>query len=737
MKKYLLLFAITLLWSLLAACSADEATPTPEVVKETVIVKETVEVEKEVIVTQEVTVEVEKIVEVTPEPGSVIEVPFQDLWAASPHNDAESEAFVHWDEDDPQEIPESCAKCHSTPGYLDWIGADGTTAGVIDSPAPIGTTIQCVACHNEATVAMDSVVMPSGVEVAGLGPEARCMQCHQGRQSTVSVNSAITEAGAEDVDAVAEELGFQNIHYYAAAATKYGTVAQGGYQYEGKSYDANFVHVEEFDTCIECHDSHTLEVKIEPCQACHEDVTSTEDFQNVRMAGSLVDYDGDGDMEEGMAQEIAGLQAILYQAIQAYASEVSETPVVYESHSYPYFFIDTNGNSEVDEDEASFPNRYNVWTARLLKAAYNYQTSLKDPGAYVHGGKYIIQLLYDSIEDLNAAISEPVDLTNARRIDHGHFAGSEEAFRHWDEDGAVPGRCSKCHSAAGLPLFLAEGGVTISQPISNGFLCSTCHTSLTEEDAPRYEVASVTFPSGLTIDPESASAPDANTLLCMNCHQGRESTVSVNRLIDGKDPDTVSDDLRFLNIHYFAAGATRYGTEAKGAYEYDGQEYNGFYVHKDVSTNCIDCHSTHQLEVKVDRCADCHDNVATKSDLRTIRVTEVDFDGDGDATEGIAGEIETVHTALYEAIQAYAAETVGTGTEYNAHRYPYWFTPDGERYNTWTPRLLQAAYNYQYAAKDPGAFTHNPEYLLQVLIDSLNDVGGDTSGMTRPEVRVE
>ena len=48
-----------------------------------------------------------------------------------------------------------------------------------------------------------------------------------------------------------------------------------------------------------------------------------------------------------------------------------------------------------------------------------------------------------------------------RRIDHGHFAGSEEAFRHWDEDGEVPGSCSKCHSAAGLPSSLKEG-VTIS-----------------------------------------------------------------------------------------------------------------------------------------------------------------------------------------------------------------------------------------------------------------------------------
>ena len=41
------------------------------------------------------------------------------------------------------------------------------------------------------------------------------------------VNAAIEEAGVDD-DTVSEDLGFANIHYYAAAATKYGTEANGG-----------------------------------------------------------------------------------------------------------------------------------------------------------------------------------------------------------------------------------------------------------------------------------------------------------------------------------------------------------------------------------------------------------------------------------------------------------------------------------------------------------------------------
>src|SRR5690606_24698179 len=108
-------------------------------------------------------VEVTRIVEVPVETGPSVAIPFYDEWANSPHNDTEGEPFNHWNEEDPPEVPTDCAKCHSTPGYMDHLGADGSTAGVVDAPAPIGTTIQCVACHNEVTLTKTSVVFPSGI----------------------------------------------------------------------------------------------------------------------------------------------------------------------------------------------------------------------------------------------------------------------------------------------------------------------------------------------------------------------------------------------------------------------------------------------------------------------------------------------------------------------------------------------------------------------------------------------
>ena len=398
-------------------------------------------------------------------------------------------------------------------------------------------------------------------------------------------------------------------------------------------------------------------------------------------------------------------------------NEVAGSPIVYDTASYPYFFIDTNADGESDEDEAVFPNQYASWTPRLLKATYNYQVSSKDPGAFAHGGKYIIQLLYDSIEDLNAALAAPVDLSTAHRIDAGHFAGSEEAFRHWDEDGEIPARCSKCHSPEGVPLLLKDNA-SVSQPLANGFKCNTCHESLEldgdELVAPRHIVDEVEFPSGAVLS--FGEGADAN--LCLECHQGRESKFSVDALLLGLDEatiadlstsallelvskstsplddDAVADNLRFLNIHYFAAGATRFGTEAKGAYEYDGKVYSGLFDHVDDYQTCTGCHDVHSLQVKATECGDCHDGVETKEDLLTIRESDSDYDGDGNSTEGLAEEVATMREMLYTAIQAYAASTTGTDAViYNSQRYPYFFIDtngngeidedEADRYGTW------------------------------------------------------
>ena len=80
---------------------------------------------------------------------------------------------------------------------------------------------------------------------------------------------------------------------------------------------------------------------------CHAGVETTDDLKDVRMLGSLADYDGDGDMEEGIYYEIDGLKMMLYDAIQQYAEQMIGQAICYDSHAYPYWFNDTDGNGSM------------------------------------------------------------------------------------------------------------------------------------------------------------------------------------------------------------------------------------------------------------------------------------------------------------------------------------------------------------------------------------------------------
>lgn len=325
-----------------------------------------------------------------------------EKWESSGHADASSRSFTNWDEADPPLVPPTCAKCHSMYGYLDFLGADGSTVGQVDRPANIGSVIYCNTCHNSAAHALTTVKFPSGIEIAAADGAVNCMQCHQGRTSTTTVAQAIAGHG---LDTVTEGLGFINVHYAIAAATQLGGEVQGGYQYPGKTYVGRFEHVPDYSTCIQCHDAHSTAVNADMCSPCHLNVVTNADLRNIRQ--SKVDYDGDGNVTTPIMSEIATLHRALYAAIQDYAANIIGTPIVYEKNTFPYFFVDTNGNGIADSNEANFGNRYLTWTPRLVRTVYNYNFVSKDPGAYTHNPRYAVQLLYDSLEDLSERVAIP------------------------------------------------------------------------------------------------------------------------------------------------------------------------------------------------------------------------------------------------------------------------------------------------------------------------------------------
>ncbi len=192
-------------------------------------------------------------------------------------------------------------------------------------------------------------------------------------------------------------------------------------------------------------------------------------------------------------------------------------------------------------------------------------------------------------------------------------------------------------------------------------LCLNCHTSVTDTVAPRRAVKDVTFPSGLKANMGGAGATDDSNL-CLLCHQGRESKVSVDTKIAGS-----AGPYSFTNVHYYAAAASLFGTQVQGGYEYAGKTYAGqnpFTAHGGKFNKCVQCHmgsdglnasyASHRVTKPNPNNCVCHAGDVSQTgtfEFANIRPAtgfgSTDFDGDGNVTESIKSEIEGLEDTVY------------------------------------------------------------------------------------------
>lgn len=100
------------------------------------------------------------------------------MWADSLHNETEVEAFNHWNEDGPAEVPTSCAKCHSAAGLPTFLKEGVNVA------EPLANGFNCATCHDDLVTftrfTVDEVEFPSGATLTfGEGHDANlCINCH-------------------------------------------------------------------------------------------------------------------------------------------------------------------------------------------------------------------------------------------------------------------------------------------------------------------------------------------------------------------------------------------------------------------------------------------------------------------------------------------------------------------------------------------------------------------------------
>ncbi len=297
---------------------------------------------------------------------------FPQQWETSGHADKNAEAFWY----PVGEGRESCVRCHSGAGYIDW-------ANGVEEPRTNYQVITCAVCHdphdaknpNQLRV-FDSVVLPDGTEVASAGPAATCMSCHNARRDAVAT-----------VEGAADGQSFSTPHYSTAAELMNGV---GGYTW-GEALPVSTHGRAVDETCIGCHmaaspgmdgdtplpghntvGEHTFAMmdadgveNVAVCQRCHDGATSFA-FEARR------DYDGDGTIETNQ-DEVEGLRELLQAA-------VVEAGVTVLDH-HPYFEIPEG--SSVDLYGA-------VWNLKFSESG----------GTAVHNLRYAVSLLQLSYEKL-------------------------------------------------------------------------------------------------------------------------------------------------------------------------------------------------------------------------------------------------------------------------------------------------------------------------------------------------
>jgi hypothetical protein len=252
-------------------------------------------------------------------------------------------------------------------------------------------------------------------------------------------------------------------------------------------------------------------------------------------------------------------------------------------------------------------------------------------------------------------------------------------------------------------------------------------------------------------------------IICLFCHQGRESGLTVHLAIKAAnatldpyaDPNTVisSSGISFVNPHYLDSGSVLWAKNARefffgGAAQ---QYYNGVPAHQEL--NCMGCHmgepnadnteGGHTWKPKVETCKQCHgESITSFQNIPAVG----DYDGDGSVTTAFE-EIGTIAlvtdptattptptnggTGLYGQLNLQLAKQ---GIFYNPDKNPYFFTSTSyaTNFTAFTTNTLSASFNLTLLFKSGNCVPyHNVFYGAQILQDSLRALGVDTTAYDR------
>ena len=300
-------------------------------------------------------------------------------WANSKH--ASGETVNHNEE--------PCTKCHTSEGFVHFADTGGILAEV-ENP----TAIHCFTCHAPHTSGNFSLRLTEAQplmdgESMDLGASNICIACHQSRQN---VNTYITAR---------ERISSSRWgpHHSVQGDMLIGS---NGYEYEDFDYDIQTNHRGPGGGCLDCHfetpnsyylGGHSFNMahgeggeevyNTAACARCHSDMEEAEDFNKM--------FAGGGGIQDSVQTLVSTLQGML----------------------------ETAGLIAYDDEEGIFLPLGGVTTsADSAGAVWNWLMAEEDQSHGVHNPRYIVNLLYSSIQFMEGTLgstAETADLTAEQR----------------------------------------------------------------------------------------------------------------------------------------------------------------------------------------------------------------------------------------------------------------------------------------------------------------------------------
>lgn len=323
--------------------------------------------------------------------------------------------------------------------------------------------------------------------------------------------------------------------------------------------------------------------------------------------------------------------------------------------------------------------------------------------------------------------------------------------------------CNQCHNGIGAIDFISYVQGTPDARVLWGdatVTCWTCHNPHENKID-----SNVRIPVNLSInrtyfgDPvknplggkntfmDGTAIPSAvgNGAICLFCHQGRESGLTVflnikkNTTVDPyANPDARLTGINsFQNPHYLESGAIVW---ARNAWEFIfggvAQSYSsGIPEHQ--QQNCMGCHMSepspngleggHTWRPKIETCQQCHPGATSFTNIQASD----DWDGNGKTESAfleIGGVLDPdVGTDNFGLMGQLRRALAAKGIFYNPNGPgQYFFTSEDftTQFTAFTTNTLTAAFNLSFLYKAGVCRSlHNPFYSAEIIIDSLKALG--------------